>query len=139
MISDPPLQQEAKLQLASQKKTISGPEHVKYRKGPRTIMLQIYVGSRGICSIIVRGPLLILRPLYVFWDRRSLQIRYAVFFQHGFVHAFKCSDGFFFARHQHDTLSSLPPETRDVAARDSGDKRVQGTEPDIVNGSILQF
>ena len=46
---------------------------------------------------------------------------------------------FFFARHQHDTLSSLPPETRDVAARDSGDKRVQSTEPDIVNGSILQF
>ena len=31
----------------------------------------------------------------------------------------------FFARHQHDTLSSLPPGTRDVAARDSGDKRVQ--------------
>ena len=30
-----------------------------------------------------------------------------------------------------------PPGTRDVAARDSGDKRVQGTEPDIVNGSIF--
>ena len=26
---------------------------------------------------------------------------------------------YFFARHQHDTLSPLPPETRDVAARDS--------------------
>ena len=26
-----------------------------------------------------------------------------------------------------------------MAARDSGDRRVQGTEPDIVNGSILQF
>ena len=37
------------------------------------------------------------------------------------------------------TLSSLPPGTRDVAARDSGDKRVQGKEPDIVNGSILQL
>ena len=46
---------------------------------------------------------------------------------------------FFFARHQHDTLRSLPPGTRDVAARDSSDKRVQGTEPDIVNGSILQL
>ena len=46
---------------------------------------------------------------------------------------------FFFARHQHDTLSSLPPGARDVAARDSGDKRVQGTEPDIMNGSILQL
>ena len=31
-----------------------------------------------------------------------------------------CPSTFFFARHQHDTLSSLPPETRDVAARDSG-------------------
>ena len=50
-----------------------------------------------------------------------------------------CPSTFFFARHQHDTLSSLPPGTRDVAARDSGDKRVQGTEPDIVNGSILQL
>ena len=87
-----------------------------------------------------------------------------------------CPSTFFFARHQHDTLSSLPhdnldprvsllpapslslslsryrgreeerpwergwpPETRDVAARDSGDRRVQGTEPDIVNGSILQL
>ena len=29
---------------------------------------------------------------------------------------------FFFARHQHDTVSTLLPETRDVAARDSGDK-----------------
>ena len=48
-----------------------------------------------------------------------------------------CLSTFFFARHQHDTLSSLPPGTRDVAARDSGDKRVQGTEPDIVNGSIF--
>ena len=37
------------------------------------------------------------------------------------------------------TLSSLPPGTRDVAARVSGDKRVQGTEPDIVNGLILQL
>ena len=26
-----------------------------------------------------------------------------------------------------------------MAARDSGDKKVQGTEPDIVNGSILQL
>ena len=44
---------------------------------------------------------------------------------------------FFFARHQHDTLSSLAPETRDVvAARDSGDRIVQSTEPDIVNGLI---
>ena len=50
-----------------------------------------------------------------------------------------CPSTFFFARHQHDTLSSLPPGTRDVAARDSGDKRVQGTELDIVNGSILQL
>ena len=50
-----------------------------------------------------------------------------------------CPSTFFFARHQHDTLSSLPPETLDVAARDSGDRRVQGTEPDIVNGSILQL
>ena len=41
---------------------------------------------------------------------------------------------YFFARHQHDTLSSLPPETHD-----SGDKRVQSTEPNIVNGSILQL
>ena len=48
-----------------------------------------------------------------------------------------CPSTFFFARHQHDTLSSLPPETRDVAAGDSGDRR--GTEPDIVNGSILQL
>ena len=37
------------------------------------------------------------------------------------------------------TLSSLPPGTRDVAARVSGDKIVQGTEPDIVNGLILQL
>ena len=36
-------------------------------------------------------------------------------------------------------LSSLPPETRDVAARDSGDKRVLSTEPGIVNGSIMQL
>ena len=50
-----------------------------------------------------------------------------------------CPSTFFFARRQHDTLGSLPPETRDVAARDSSDKRVQSTEPDIVNGSILQF
>ena len=35
--------------------------------------------------------------------------------------------------------SSLPPETCDVAARDSGDRRVQGMEPDIMNGSILQL
>ena len=34
-------------------------------------------------------------------------------------------------------MSSLSPGTRDVAARDSGDKRVQGTEPDIVNGSTF--
>ena len=27
------------------------------------------------------------------------------------------------ARYQHDTLGSLPPETRDVTARDSGDKQ----------------
>ena len=33
----------------------------------------------------------------------------------------------------------MPPETRDVAARDSREKRVQSTEPDIVNGSILQL
>ena len=46
---------------------------------------------------------------------------------------------FFFARHQRDTLSSLAPETRDVAARDSGDKRVATPEPDIVKGSILQL
>ena len=50
-----------------------------------------------------------------------------------------CPSTFFFARHQRDSLSSLTPETHDVAARDSGDKRVQSTEPDIVNGSILQF
>ena len=46
---------------------------------------------------------------------------------------------FFFARHQHDPLGSLLPETRDVVARDSEDKRVQSMEPDIGNGSILQF
>ena len=50
-----------------------------------------------------------------------------------------CPSTFFFARHQSDTLGSLSPETRDVATRDSGDKRVQSTEPDIVNGSILQL
>ena len=43
---------------------------------------------------------------------------------------------FFFARHQHGTLSSLPPKTRDVAARDSGEKRVQSTEPDIVSERV---
>ena len=53
--------------------------------------------------------------------------------------AWFCPSTFSFARHQRDTLSSLSPETRDVAARDSGDKRVQSTEPDIVNGSILQL
>ena len=45
---------------------------------------------------------------------------------HGFVHALNVQmvwpSTFFFARHQRDTLSSLSPETRDVAARDSGDK-----------------
>ena len=27
---------------------------------------------------------------FIFWGRRSLQIRYAVHFKHGFVHAFQC-------------------------------------------------
>ena len=62
-----------------------------------------------------------------FWDRRSLQIRYAVSF-FSMVLSMRSnvqmvlSIYIFFARHQHDTLSSLPPETRDVAARDSEDE-----------------
>ena len=51
-----------------------------------------------------------------------------------------CSDGFvhlYFSLR--DINMSLPPETHDVAAHDSGDKRVQSTEPDIMNGSILQL
>ena len=37
-----------------------------------------------------------------------------------------CPSTFFFARHHRDTLSSLPPGTRDVAARDSGEERDSG-------------
>ena len=61
-----------------------------------------------------------------------------VFFKHGFVHAFKCSDWLcpstlFFARHHRDTLGSLFPETTRCGTSDSGDKRVQSTEPDMVS------
>ena len=46
----------------------------------------------------------------VFWDRRSLQIRHAVsFFQHGFAHAFKCSDGF---GHLHISLRDISKMAR---------------------------
>ena len=60
---------------------------------------------------------------FIFWDRRSLQIRYAVPFKHGFVHAvpfkhgfvhaFQCKDGFVhlhsvdFARQEFDALSAF--------------------------------
>ena len=51
----------------------------------------------------------------LFWDRRSEQIRYAVFFQHGFAHSVYVQmvwpSTYFFAKNQHDTLSTLPPET----------------------------
>ena len=43
---------------------------------------------------------------------------------------------FVFARHQRDTLSSLPPETRDVVARDSGESNVRNRYRKRVNFSI---
>ena len=46
---------------------------------------------------------------------------------------------FCFCETHRDTLSFLSPETRDVAARDSGDKLVQSTELDTVNGLLDAF
>ncbi len=43
---------------------------------------------------------------------------------------------FCFARPHRDTLNFLPPETRDVAARDSGDKCIQRTDLDTVYGLL---
>ena len=66
-------------------------------------------------SIIVGGPLLILRLLYYFGTVGLNRSDMLSFFSMVLPMRL-CSDGLAI------TLSSLPPETRDVAARDSGDK-----------------